>query len=457
MKTKTGLFFSALVLLGLLVVGCPPDRGDQESNLCENLEKDEGEDGIDCGGTSCVPCHDVLLENELLIKHLAVVNSSQAVSGDLSFGKLMERLTPSGTTTKDFILSLLTKWDSPQIVNGITVAARAGVTDAILDRWKVADGVPTSTPNPSWNMNLTNAPFRLLGITNRVDLQDVVDGSAGEGRLTFGLAHGGANDFTLIFEYGLVGNNQLDLVRWAKRWHQLSALNKESPEYLDTLTNIVKTFTATPASLNQIRTNEVIGGFADGSFDWELREFNIIGTEFKEVSRKQSPDQSLDGTSVLADYISAHQQDILSGQHEILTSFTSNNNTANFMAGNTLYNSSFKWKAPGFGVDAPESQKLTAMSCTGCHGGLIAGTEFTHIKPRAQGNSSEISLFLNLDLRGRRDGVGDVLEQDLQPLPDLDLLRIASFIDSTAIASFQNRITDVQDVLENIKGLKRVH
>lgn len=436
---KTQINYILILLACLFLYGCRA--------TCVDNKKNGKEAGVDCGG-KCDDCWDVVMEKELLIRDTNVVNSFAATSGDLSFGKLMERLTPPTTNTKDFILSLLTSWESDHIVNGITVNARPAVSDTLIGLWKDRDGIPRTTPNSNWNMNLTNAPFRLLALTNRLDLNDVSNRSAGEGRLTFGLAHGGDNDFTLIFEYKLFAENKSNIVSWAKRWHKLSDLDMDSPEYLDTLTNIVLAFSASPNSLNQIRTNEVIGGIADRSFKWELREFNIIGNQFEEVSRKQSPDQNLNDTPLLASYITQHQQDILSGQHEIEATFTHNNSASNFLAGNTLYDSNFKWKAPGFDINAIESRRLTAMSCTGCHGGLVGNTEFTHIKPRVFDEQANISLFLSMDLLSRRDSIGEILEQRLPTVSQLP---------STLLFRDSSLITDITNFLEDIKGVKRVH
>jgi len=314
------------------------------------------------------------------------------------------------------------------------------VTDKIKELWMQRDG---ATSEAEWEMNLENAPFRLLAITNRVDLNDLPK-KAGEGRLTFGLAENGANTFTLIFEYKLAGSNQKDLVRWAKRWHVLSKLDKESQEYRDTLTNIVNSFSSDASMLGQLRTNEVLGGFQDGTFNWELREFNIEDGRFIEVTRKQSITSELNNTPELKEYLEAHAEDILNGTiHERF-------DERSILAGNALYGGNFRWQlnnAEGF---AEELDHMTAASCVGCHGGHFPGTGFTHIKPRAANIESRISPFLGEDLLGRRNTATVILGQ-----PVVRPLMLPFPHDSTAITLAEQM--ELKKLVQKLKSVKRVH
>lgn len=432
--------------------GCPPidsiptdSEKNKSANFCDNNQKDEGELGVDCGGTCPGRCQEVLILNELLIRHLAVVDSEMATSGDLSFGKLMERLAPSQAETKDLILSFLTTWASPQKVNGITIPARPMITESLIRMWKRADGVDLDIPLSDWNPKLENAPFRLLAITNRVDLQNLDRHSAGEGRLTFGLAHSGSNDFTLIFEYNLPANTEADVIEWAQAWHNLSSFDNTSDEYLDLLRKIVLSFTSDPQQLNQLRTNEGIAGILQGNFNWELRELNLQGNAFKEVSRKQSPDQGWNNSKELAAYILENKSEIVGGAHELKNDFDGNH----FMAGNTVYFEDFVWQVPGMKKDAPEILNLNTMTCSGCHGGLAPNTNFTHIKPRPIGKPADISPFLEGDLAVRRSSVIELL--GLEPTP----LTASNFPTKRGVRGPE--MMQVRSLLKKVKKVRRVH
>ncbi len=449
---NTKLLFSTLLLTLIIGTGCPskdsistkPRRGKSEK-LCNNNLKDPGELGVDCGGTCVDRCQEVLILNELLIRNLAVVDSEMATSGDLSFGKLMERLAPTPEQTKDLILSFLTTWAGPQKVNGFTVPARPEITESLIRMWKRADSVDLEIPLAEWNPKLENAPFRLLAITNRVDLQNLDRHSAGEGRLTFGLAHSGSNDFTIIFEYNLPANTEADVIEWAQTWHSLSKFDNNSDEYLDLLKKIVVSFTSDPQQLNQLRTNEGINGILKGNFNWELRELNLQGNAFKEVSRKQSPDQGWNNSKELAAYITNNQGEITDGTHELKNDFDGNH----FMAGNTVYSEDFVWKVPGLEDDSPEVLNLNAMTCSGCHGGLSPNTDFTHIKPRPIGKPADISPFLEGDLAVRRSSVIELL--GLKPTP----LTTSNFPTKRSVRGPE--MMQVKSLLKKVKKVRRVH
>lgn len=457
------LLFLILLFLTITSSSCNDDDDKEPPppppiSNCENLEKDADEKGIDCGGATCEPCHDVIVDNEILIRHLSIVNSEAATTGDLSFGKLVERLSPNDT--KEVLKSLVESWQTEQVSNDKVITPRPAVTKKIIELWKANQGV---TNQVDFEMNLKDAPFRLLAITNRVDLQN--EQQSGEGRLTFGLTHNGINDFTLIFEYKLVGASKEAHIKWAKRWHQLSNLNKESEAYKDTLVAIVKAFSADGSMLNQVRTNEVLGGFEDRTFKWEFREFNLIDGRFAEVSRKDSPDTDLNNTILLENYVKAHQEDILAGK--IVEEFEGNK----ILAGNTLYSSNFKWKIPSGDTILNEAlEVLDFKSCVGCHGGFASDTRFTHIKPRSKNGIAEISSFLEEDAVNRRKNSINILQLDttLAFLNRQNFKSVTSTMDTFSTTkilksrsvndekSIQKREATIK-LLKKMEGIPRVH
>ena len=380
-----------LLLILVLIYGCPtiPTK-----NNCSNGIFDEGEIGVDCGG-ECPDCFEVITDNELAIKHLKIVNSPEAKSGPFSFGKLMFNLAGQDSSkTKVLIESLFRSWDTDQTVNGFVVPARPQMSRIFLEQWMEKDNAPNLE---DWKIQFENAPLRLLAITNRIDLNNQKALSAGEGRLTFGQDDGGNNDFTLILEYNIniPTRDSSHVLNWANRWHQLSKMDKESNEYKDSLVAIVETFSKRDIKLNALRTNSILG-----NGPWEFREFNIEAGKFVEKTRKNNPDISLNGTSILANYLS-HPEisvELADSTHSVRDSV---------LAGNTQYGLSFTWNAPN--IPAEHLKILDFISCTGCHGGFFPGTGFTHIKPRAQDQESDFSPFMDIRLDFRRKTLNSLL------------------------------------------------
>lgn len=403
---------------------CPP------CVTCFDLQKNGDETGIDCGG-SCEPCHVVIPENELLIRDPSVVDKDVFASGELSFGQLLRRMASNDQEYKSIVLSLVETWNQNQTINGFNISARPTTTQQIKSQWKGNQGLPSNEPDLNWSPDSSKAPFRLLAITNRIDLQQLPN-NVGEGRLTFGQADNGGNDFTLIFEYKLPGNSEDDVIRWAKRWHQLSDMSLGSDQYIDTLTAIVLDFTRDGNDLGQIRTNSVQGG------PWEFRElvWNDSTKRLEETTRKQNPSTAQLSTSVLENYLNdaVNNSEILSGTHNIKETF----NGVSILAGDTEYSNSFKWAVPG--VDQNILSVLDEISCTGCHGGFSSdsGIGFTHIKPRAAGNMSAVSDFLKVKTDFfRKDSIESLLELEfplitarLEVTPSPEIQRIIELIES---------------------------
>ncbi len=410
---------------------CPSCSGD-----CNNGIKDGNEEGVDCGG-SCEPCHSVIAANELLIKNLEVVNSPEALSGRLSFGALINNMATDEISAKEILLSLLNSWKTDQVINAVTIPRRPAIDIAITNNWKKLDG-QENVSNEAWVINWANAPFRLTGITNRIDLKDDAQPvvRAGEGRFTYCvILNNDPLEFNWIFEYNLPSSSNRETIEWAKRWHNLSKLDNKSPEFLNNLISVTELFTGKNAmpnrpngnAISQVRTNEVaIGG------TWELREFNLMPSGlFEEVTRKQTPDLSLQGSPGLTQFALQNEQGILDGDIAFPNFFGG----APFLAGNcqTLVDT-FKWEVPN--VSEELRSTLSILSCNGCHGGEFENTDFTHIKPRSFSEPAELSLFMEEDLIKRHNNVISVLQLPQAPLrPTVssdERLKIRAFLESKA-------------------------
>ena len=343
------------------------------------------------------PVHEPVRTKELMITDLSVVDDARAngPSGPWSFGGLMAAMA-GATAPGTFVKQWLLQWDVAQTINTFTVARRGTIRGTVIDPWKARDGQAGAT-DAAWTPNLANAPFRLLAIVNRLDLNRgdgaAVVENAGEGRFVFGVTdNGGAPlPFTVILEYEQVATDRAALRGWAQQWHALGTM-PFGPGYNAALQQITDRFAGAgkaPAkpngsALNQIRTNEIALGSP-----WELREFRIVGTQLQEVPTAQSPDNSHQGTPRLATFVNDNEDDILDRNVTIPPAFQG----SAFLAGSSRVPFGFFWQAPGI-ANNEARHVVSFLSCNGCHHTETGTTSFLHVAPRAAGAEAVLSGFL---------------------------------------------------------------
>jgi hypothetical protein len=275
----------------------------------------------------------------------------------------------------------------PQKVNGFEIPIRAPMDQQVLAPWpRTADG----------KLDLARAPMRLLAITHRLDLDDLPNGKAGEGRFTFGVLDpfGNPMEFTVIFEYTLPARNAAEQREWIDAVHNLQTFAFPSPEYNQALQALTDAFSGrgvlpdapNGSALIDIRTNEIALSL-DGQ--WQLREFRILPENGMMTPHTifQTPDQSFNGTEALGRFINQNEAIILTERHEVPLQFEG----APFATGSVFNNIDF-WSAPG--ITNPEARhKFSLNTCNGCHG-AETGTFFLQISPRTPGLPSQLSGFL---------------------------------------------------------------
>jgi hypothetical protein len=320
--------------------------------------------------------------------------------GKWTFGHLMTEMANESVTSisaSDFALAWLSQWKTAQVVNTFTIPARAAIQATIIDPWLANSG-------GSGQLDLAQAPFRLLAIVNRVDLrQNLVygSGSAGEGRFVFEAVdrrNGACNalPFTVIFEYGIPKKSCPAVRAWGKQWYALRNIAPTDPAYGNALQAITDQFVTAGSNpsqlpnrnaLSQLRTNERAIGVP-----WELREFSLTGTgHLASTTTKQEPDMSFHNSDALVNWINANSAVVAAGKHKIPLTLSG----AAFLAARAPIpgdNTGFFW---GRGIDIPTANarfQLSVNTCSGCHTGETQ-TQFTHVKP-GTGFPAALSGFL---------------------------------------------------------------
>src|SRR5262249_10474469 len=148
--------------------------------------------------------------------------------GPWTFGRLMQEMAnepATGTRPGDFVEHWLQEWTQDQTINTWNVLARATAQN-FIDAWpRLPDG----------QLDLAQAPFRLLAIVNRIDLRSNTahgGGSAGEARFVFGFLDcdetlPGSFELpqsTVILEYGIDKDNCFAVRDWARQWRALGTM-----------------------------------------------------------------------------------------------------------------------------------------------------------------------------------------------------------------------------------------
>lgn len=380
-----------VVLCLLVVSGCT--RPPPESPLVNQFQSRRDAVTLLDGG-QC-PQVTITAESELMIRALSVVedpvrttwsgnpNPPNPSEGAWHFGRLMTAMA-GPNDPEQFVRTWLQEWSAPRTVNGFVVPAR-DIDAQVVNPWLAASG--------GTRLDLSRAPFRLLAIVNRIDLRDLSQGSAGEGRFVFGvLGAGGAPlQFTVILEYNLPATTPAQVRAWADDFHALSALPLGSPQYnqaLEAITNRFAGRNVAPSrpngsSINQVRSNEIAL-----AAPWELREFKLTTAgQLRQVTVAQTPDLSLNDSQTLANFINANTSALLAGTHVVPATF----NGAPFLGGSSITQPQTFWRAPGVN---PEARfQFSVNTCSGCHAGET-GTPFLHISPRGPGQVAQLSSFL---------------------------------------------------------------
>jgi hypothetical protein len=376
----------------------------EAANLA-NLTADVVQD-FTCAG-NCVAGPAVVPSKELVITDPSVVNdarTSSATAGQpWSFRFLIEQMAPVGSDPADFMGAWLAELDTPEgAVNGFPVDVRK--TAALRALW------PT---NAAGKLDLARAPFRLLAITNRIDLHATGNGEA---RLIYGAVDpsGAGRTMTVAFEFELPAAEprtraRLTRADWAAKFHALGrvAFGATYNASLQAITDLFTRRDASPArvggsAIRQVRSNEALMGEP-----CQLREFRLTPTgaggapALRLSPTPQTPADAAvsDGTppnQTLLRYLGAGRATIHGAYAAVPESVIGGQASA-----------SLSWTFSA-AVDPGVRHDFAGQTCNGCHssesGGLQTGGSY-HVSPTAQpaaDGTGRLSSFVKLIELGRR-------------------------------------------------------
>ena len=421
----TGLvWIAAAALAGCVASGAPSEATSEQAVL-----------------TVCDPGLGLLAmdpSKELIVRDLSVVEDPCRTSwtatgcaastlGRWTFGHLMT--TMSGATAIDsaqargFVGKWLALWLTPQGVGAdpTPVAPRTGIRAALLNRWLTDSGcAANSDPAACATLDLTQAPFRLLAIVNRVDLDSRgfggTGGVPGEVRFVFGAFSRASASLapvamTVSLDYRFPA--RYGPLPFARSFHELGtmAFGAAFATRLQQLTDLVteRQLTGGNASaIGDVRTNEnAFDSRPPAVRQWELRQFALPCTTgtcaLAQIPVSQTPPTASNHSAALTSYLIANQASLATSQHVV---------PAALLGGSSLTPSSFNavvWNT-ALGPDGLAALAVPGdparsyavrhnfgfSTCNGCHFQETSNQlSAFHIAPRAPGQVAPMSGFLS--------------------------------------------------------------
>lgn len=354
---------------------------------------------------------------ELLVVEAPVLSSAEAqVGGSWHFGEIVRQLlggNPSPLEAELFIAQWLQHWQREVALSNGDRAQPRPAAFSIFSAWKEA-----SRRRGVSGIDLRLAPFRLIGISNRLDLRDPLRaGDAGEARLIYALLPSPTErpqdlsvaplQFTLILEFKIKLPSDAALGRWAQQWHQLGALpcrsGQDCSAYVAQLARTTRLFThrSDPAfvdgALAQVRSNEIVFGSP-----WELREFQLLpanagaANRLVQVDAKQTPRASANGSAELNNFVaSLSLGDLLNHRYEL---------PLQLRGAKAHVRGTFpEWQV----FTDPQRQNLfNRNTCNGCHSTAASVIDgFYHISPLRGFGPAALSAHLTREELPRRAAV----------------------------------------------------
>jgi hypothetical protein len=318
----------------------------------------------------------IVTSQELFVVDEAVIDSPPARNredGLWSFRHLVEEMAPEKTDAGAVVTSWLAEWGNMKELNGFPLNRDGEDRPATLAARVVCPWLQRTPANgcnsdcskcAGQKLDLSEAPFRLIAIVNRMDVggKPWARTPAGEGHFVFALTAGAADDpgaaaqaMTVSFEYALPSTRSVG--DWASLWHAVgSAGAGDVNANLATLTEAFTRRGAAPdrpngSALAQVRTNDHV-------LSWigQLREFTPdLDGHLRTAPLLNTPDASLNGSSALRDFIGANDAAVRAGEYQLPV----------WMEAGSAAQLQYEWWVPNADQDT-----LTAFArgtCNGCH------------------------------------------------------------------------------------------
>jgi hypothetical protein len=321
----------------------------------------------------------------LLITSLEVIENSRA-RGPWSFEEIFRRAVAFHPRAEWIGYQWLDEFGKHASYNGYSLPQRT--PGPLLQLW------PHAVEGPNLiRMSLDKAPFKLLAIAFRIDL----NGKWGEVRFVYNVADEilGTQDMNVIFEFDLKPTPEFPkAIYWYRAIAKLSTLSGDAYiQMLEQLTHAATFPYGGTSRLGQLRTNDQL--FGQG---WDLREFSFDGEKLAMRAVDQTADPSLNSSSSseLVEWINSHASEVLAGSFKLPPKFRT--------ASAFMMDDRFEWFADNPLLDPQLASKFSEASCNGCHG-KTTETSFFHIFPREDQKESEISEYLKQQLPVRAEAL----------------------------------------------------
>ena len=332
---------------------------------------------------------------ELLVVDDAVVTdprASNSLDGPWSFRERMRELAGgSEADARELTMGWLRQFGDTSKVNLFSVPSRPQTNSVLICPWLKRTDANECNQDCSTctktDLDLAKAPFRLIGIANRLDLHDVEPARRGEARYVYALTDGASDAassapmrMTIGFEYALPATGQHTVRSWAERWHALGSHATFDASYRADLAALLADVAAgetSPGPLAQLRTND-----RELEWDWSMREFKLSNGALVEGPVFNTPDRSLNAGPELAAFVLASQAAVLKDNHVVPTKFIGGNSSP---AG--------PWSLP----QVPENLRkaFARNTCDGCHQTEATPADINfHISPFRAG-VDRVSPFLS--------------------------------------------------------------
>jgi hypothetical protein len=343
---------------------------------------------------------------ELMIVEPTVINDDRTLNakdGVWSFRHAVEEMKPTGVSETEFVLSWFHNWVTTTQVNGFDTDQRfetrsIPMEDLIVCPWlkrTAGNGCDDSCSTcAKRELDLAQAPFRLVAIVNRQDLGGRPDiaSPAGEARLVFALTYGAADDpsskagpMSMIFEYSVP--KSIPAKDWAERWHALGKEPAFDESFKLSLANVTEAFVRRGASperpngsaIAQVRTNE-----SALNWIWQLRQFQLdVSGNLRLVPVSNTPGKPLNNSPQLKEWVLANKDAIMADKHVLPTSMLAG-------AADQFVD---RWSLPS--VDENLRATFARGTCNGCHSGENPPIDTAfHVSPYRQG-VEKLSTFLH--------------------------------------------------------------